>query len=107
MDTEVLDDSDTVSVDDEIDPRDLDIGFHEDITAGPDKAAPQTTPSIVPRDPQGDDPTKYFNQDTNFFSQPGILTGVYFYGMNVRVKENYKEGETGLIWSSLFKLNHR
>ena len=94
MDTEVLDDSDTVSVDDEIDPRDLDIGFHEDITSGPDKAAPQTTPSIVPRDPQGDDTTKYLNQDTNFFSQPGILTGVYN-GMNVSVKEIKKEWETG------------
>ena len=79
-DTEVLD-SDVVNVDDEIDPRDLDIGFHEDITSGPlDKAetASQTPPSIVPSDPQGqgDDPTKYYNQDTNFFAQPGILTGV-------------------------------
>ena len=85
IDTEVLPDSDTVSVDDEIDPRDLDIGF-EDITSGPDKAAPQTTPSIVPRDSlaPGEDPTKYYNQDTNFFSQPGILTGVYN-GMNVSV----------------------
>lgn len=79
MDTEVLD-SDIVNVDDEIDPRDLDIGFHEDITSGPDRpeSAPQTPPSIVPSDPlvPGDDPTKYYNQDTNFFAQPGILTGV-------------------------------
>jgi len=78
MDTEVLD-SDIVNVDDEIDPRDLDIGFHEDITSGPDRpeAAPQTPPSIVPSDPlvPGDDPTKYYNQDTNFFAQPRILTG--------------------------------
>lgn len=79
MDTEVLVDSDIVNVDDEIDPRDLDIGFHEDITSGPDRAeaAPQTPPSIVPSDPQeGGDPTKYYAQDTNFFAQPGILTGV-------------------------------
>ena len=77
MDTEVLVDSDIVNVDDEIDPRDLDISFHEDITSGPDKveAAPQPPPSIVPSDSEGD-PTKYYAQDTNFFAQPGILTGV-------------------------------
>ena len=79
MDTEVQD-SDIVNVDDGIDPRDLDIGFQKDITSGPDRAeaATQTPPSIVPSDPlvPGDDPTKYYNQDTNFFAQPGILTGV-------------------------------
>lgn len=67
-------DSDIVNVDDEIDPRDLDIGFHEDITS-----APRTTPTLntVASDPQvpGQDPAKHYNQDTNFFAQPGILTG--------------------------------
>ena len=69
-------DNDIVNVDDEIDPRDLDIGFHEDITS-----APRTTPTLntVASDPQvpGQDPAKHYNQDTNFFAQPGILTGVF------------------------------
>ena len=75
-------DTDIVNVDDEIDPRDLDIGFHEDITSGPDRpdSVPETTTShTVPnKDPTLlEDPTRHFSQDTNFFAQPGIITGVY------------------------------
>ena len=75
-------DTDIVNVDDEIDPRDLDIGFHEDITSGPDRpdSVPETTTShTVPnKDPTLlKDPTRHFSQDTNFFAQPGIITGVY------------------------------
>jgi len=74
-------DTDIVNVDDEIDPRDLDIGFHEDITSGPDRAdsIPETTTShTVPnKDPTLlEDPTRHFSQDTNFFAQPGIITAV-------------------------------
>ena len=75
-------DTDIVNVDDEIDPRDLDIGFHEDITSGPDRpdSVPETTTShtVPSKDPTLlEDPTRHFSQDTNFFAQPGIITGVY------------------------------
>ena len=73
-------DNDIVNVDDEIDPRDLDIGFHEDITGAPDKvtSAKTTTSKTVPNvATEHSDPSKHeFSQETNFFAQPGIMTGV-------------------------------
>ena len=72
-------DNDIVNVDDEIDPRDLDIGFHEDITEAPEKAtsAKTTTSKTVPKAAtEHSDPSKHeFSQETNFFAQPGIMTG--------------------------------
>jgi len=73
-------DNDIVNVDDEIDPRDLDIGFHEDITEAPDKAtsSKSTTSKTVPNAAtELSDPSKHeFSQETNFFAQPGIMTAV-------------------------------
>ena len=77
-------------MDDEIDPRDLDIGFHEDITSGPDRpdSVPETTTShtVPSKDPTLlEDPTRHFSQDTNFFAQPGIITGVYTFCIIVSI----------------------
>ena len=65
-------DKDFINVDDEID---LDIGFDETTKI----STSSTTVNVVaPTDPTVlDDPHKQFNQDTNFFAQPGILTGRY------------------------------
>ena len=61
-------DKDFINVDDEID---LDIGFHDESTtsAKPVNAVAPTDPADV------GDPHKQLNQETNFFAQPGILTG--------------------------------
>ena len=71
--------------DEEINPNELDIGFHDEGTTGSTKEPPQPTRSIVDdsdvglvagketvsegphRQPQGG--------ETNFFAQPGILAG--------------------------------
>ena len=71
--------------DEEINPNELDIGFHDEGTAGSTKEPPQPTRAIVDdsdvglvagketvsegphRQPQGG--------ETNFFAQPGILAG--------------------------------
>ena len=93
---EDLGDSDIVNIDDEIDPRDLDIGFHEEVTihyqdwwTSSSSSTPATisaktsVPAMNPNNPsvsdesEEEDPHKHAtaSQDTNFFSQPGILTG--------------------------------
>ena len=61
-------DKDFINVDDEID---LDIGFHDESTTSekPVNVVAPTDTGVV------DDPHKQFNQETNFFAQPGILTG--------------------------------
>ena len=64
-------DNDVINVDGDID---LDFGFHDETSTTSTtseisiKAAP-TDPTIL------EDPHKQLNQDTNFFAQPGILTG--------------------------------
>jgi len=75
-----------VDADEEINPNELDIGFHDEGTAGSTKEPPQPTRAIVDdsdvglvagketvsegphRQPQGG--------ETNFFAQPGILAAV-------------------------------
>ena len=79
-------DKDIINVDDEIDDIG-DIGFHEDTsTISPPsltsvKAAVTTGPTEpgLPGDPA--DPHKQLNQETNFFAQPGILTGQQDWGL--------------------------
>ena len=73
-------DKDFINVDDEID---LDIGFDETTKI----STSSTTVNVVaPTDPTVlDDPHKQFNQDTNFFAQPGILTGKYRGGSKARL----------------------
>ena len=74
-----FDNNDIVDVDDEIDPSDVDFGFDENSLSSTTKS-PDTTTTKPPDTGPGDtsivnDPHKQFNQDTNFFAQPGILTG--------------------------------
>ena len=80
---------DIVNIDDEIDPRDLDIDFHEEVTtAYSDITTPETislktsVPAMNPLNPsdsisEPEDPHKHLTptQDPNFFAQPGIVTG--------------------------------
>ena len=63
--------------DEEIDPRDVDIGFHDESTAKPTPKSTTPTATHPPTTPTtGSDIHKHHNQDTNFFAQPGILAGM-------------------------------
>jgi len=83
-DTKYFSNNDIVDVDEEIDPSDVDFDFNEEgehpVTNAHDKDAILSTltpPKVAQEDPTIlDDPHKHFNQDTNFFAQPGILTAV-------------------------------
>ena len=62
--------------DEEIDPRDVDIGFHDESTPKPTPKSTTSTTTLPPTvATQGRDPHKHHNQETNFFAQPGILAG--------------------------------
>ena len=55
-----------------------DIGFHEETTtiSTPRLTSAKAAVTIGPTDPTLlGDPHKQLNQETNFFAQPGILTG--------------------------------
>jgi len=68
---------DVINVDEEIDPRDVDIGFHDESTPTPTPKPTSTTTTLLPTVPtEGTDPHKHHNQETNFFAQPGILAAV-------------------------------
>jgi len=70
-------DKDVINVDEEIDPRDVDIGFHDESTAKPTPKSTTPTATNPPTTPNtGSDIHKHHNQDTNFFAQPGILAAV-------------------------------
>ena len=62
--------------DEEIDPRDVDIGFHDESTPKPTPKSTTPTTTHPPEVPTAaSDPHKHHNQETNFFAQPGILAG--------------------------------
>lgn len=70
-----------VDSDEEIDPNEIDIGFHDERTASPPPAVQQATPSSP--DPAKGPPTPTEEPhkqpqggETNFFAQPGILAAV-------------------------------
>ena len=70
-------DKDIINVDDEIDDIG-DIGFQDDTTtiSTPSLTSVKAAVTIGPTDPTLlGDPHKQLNQETNFFAQPGILTG--------------------------------
>eukprot|EP00092_Neocalanus_flemingeri_P041350 GFUD01045024.1.p1 GENE.GFUD01045024.1~~GFUD01045024.1.p1 ORF type:complete len:214 (-),score=67.52 GFUD01045024.1:591-1232(-) len=70
-------DRDVINVDEEIDPRDVDIGFHDESTPKPSPPPTPSTTTLLPTVPTvGTDPHKHHNQETNFFAQPGILAAV-------------------------------
>ena len=62
--------------DEEIDPNEIDIGFHEEPTASPTPAVQQATPSSPGPPTPTEEPHKtHQGGETNFFAQPGILAG--------------------------------
>ena len=70
-------DKDIINVDDEIDDIG-DIGLHDDTStiSTPSLTSVKAAVTIGPEDPTLlGDPHKQLNQETNFFAQPGILTG--------------------------------
>jgi len=71
-------DKDVINVDEEIDPRDVDIGFHDESTPKPTLKPTTPTTTLLPAVPTvgSTDPHKHHNQETNFFAQPGILAAV-------------------------------
>jgi len=78
-----VDNKDVINVDEEIDPRDVDIGFHDESTLKPLMTSktmiskPTISTSPVPSiESDGGEPHKHHNQETNFFAQPGILAAV-------------------------------
>jgi len=72
-----IDHKDVINVDEEIDPRDIDIGFHDESTQKPTPKSTTPTATNPPTAPTtGSDIHKHHNQDTNFFAQPGILAAV-------------------------------
>jgi len=67
---------DVINVDEEIDPRDVDIGFHDESTPKPTPKSTTSTTTLPPTVSTQRDPHKHHNQETNFFAQPGILAAV-------------------------------
>ena len=66
--------------DEEIDPNEIDIGFHDEPTASPPPAVQQATPSSPepgkgPPTPTEEPHKEPQGGETNFFAQPGILAG--------------------------------
>ena len=66
--------------DEEIDPNEIDIGFHDEPTASPPPAVQQATPSSPepgkgPPTPSEEPHKQPQGGETNFFAQPGILAG--------------------------------
>ena len=71
--TDSINNKEVINVDDEIDPREVDIGFHEESSSSislPDPVKPTQSAESTP----SSDPDKQ-SQETNFFAQPGILAG--------------------------------
>lgn len=72
--TDSINNKEVINVDDEIDPREVDIGFHEESSSSislPDPVKPTQSAESTP----SSDPDKQ-SQETNFFAQPGILAAV-------------------------------
>jgi len=70
-------DKDVINVDEEIDPRDVDIGFHDETTPQPTLKTTSTTTTLLPTETTVEtDPKKDHSPETNFFAQPGILAAV-------------------------------
>jgi len=66
-----------VDSDEEIDPNEIDIGFHDEPTASPPPAVQQATPSSPGPPTPTEEPHKtHQGGETNFFAQPGILAAV-------------------------------
>jgi len=70
-----------VDSDEEIDPNEIDIGFHDEPTASPPPAVQQATPSSPepgkgPPTPSEEPHKQPQGGETNFFAQPGILAAV-------------------------------
>jgi len=71
----VHEDSINVDSDEEIDPNEVDIGFHEEAAASPAPPAP-AAPTTPPPPQPTEGPQKKPQGETNFFAQPGILAAV-------------------------------
>jgi len=77
----IQEESINVDADEEIDPNEIDIGFHDEPTASPPPAVQQATPSSpdpakVPPTPTEEPHKQHQGGETNFFAQPGILAAV-------------------------------
>jgi len=64
-----------LDADDEIDPNEVDIGFHDEPSAAP-APSPSPTPITSSPTPPSEEPKKHPQSETNFFAQPGILAAV-------------------------------
>jgi hypothetical protein len=70
--------SPTQDADEEIDPHEVDIGFHDEPTAPPSPAPTSARTPLPPTEPPTEEPhihKQASGGETNFFAQPGILAG--------------------------------
>lgn len=68
-----------VDADEEIDPHEVDIGFHDEPTAPPSPAPTSARTPLPPTEPPTEEPhihKQASGGETNFFAQPGILAAV-------------------------------
>lgn len=77
----IQEESINVDSDEEIDPNEMDIGFHDEPTASPPPPVQQATPSSPgpgkgPPTPTEEPHKTHQGGETNFFAQPGILAAV-------------------------------